>query len=163
MDYRIEKDTLGEVKIPINALWGAQTQRSFQNFQIGNDRMPLEIIYAIIAIKRAAAMANYECGVLSETKKDLIVHTCDQLLQAKYNDSFPLFVWQTGSGTPKNMNVNEVISHLTSEIFPDVEKLSPNDDVNKSQSTNDVFPTAMRISSAMEVVTSLIPSLEKLI
>ena len=163
MDYRIEKDTLGEVKIPINALWGAQTQRSYQNFQIGNDRMPLEIVFAISAVKRAAAMANYDCGTLSEEKKDLIVFTCDQLLQAKYNNSFPLCVWQTGSGTQTNMNVNEVISNLASQIFPDVSKLSPNDDVNKSQSTNDVFPTAMRIASAMEVVSSLIPVLEKLI
>ncbi|MDX9891950.1 MAG: class II fumarate hydratase [Bacteroidales bacterium] len=163
MEYRIEKDTLGEVNIPKHALWGAQTQRSIQNFQIGNELMPLEIIYAIIAVKRAAALANFDCGALQQEKKDLIVHTCEQLLQAKYNDSFPLCVWQTGSGTQTNMNVNEVISHLAASIFPDMPALSPNDDVNKSQSTNDVFPTAMRISASFEIVSSLIPALEKLI
>lgn len=163
MEYRIEKDTLGEVNIPKHALWGAQTQRSIQNFQIGHELMPLEIIYAIIAVKRAAALANFDCGALQQEKKDLIVHTCEQLLQAKYNDSFPLCVWQTGSGTQTNMNVNEVISHLAASIFPDMPALSPNDDVNKSQSTNDVFPTAMRISASFEIVSSLIPALEKLI
>lgn len=163
MEYRIEKDTLGEVNIPKHALWGAQTQRSIRNFQIGNELMPLEIIYAIIAVKRAAALANFDCGALQQEKKDLIVHTCEQLLQAKYNDSFPLCVWQTGSGTQTNMNVNEVISHLAASIFPDMPALSPNDDVNKSQSTNDVFPTAMRISASFEIVSSLIPALEKLI
>ncbi|HPE40185.1 MAG TPA: class II fumarate hydratase [Bacteroidales bacterium] len=163
MEYRIEKDTLGEVKIPQEALWGPQTQRSIHNFQIGNERMPIEVIYAIVAVKRAAALANYDCGVLQKDKKDLIVHTCEQLLQAKYNDSFPLCVWQTGSGTQSNMNVNEVISHLASSIFPDMPSLSPNDDVNKSQSTNDVFPTAMRLSASFEIVFSLIPTLEKLI
>lgn len=163
MDYRVEKDTIGEVKIPVAALWGAQTQRSIQNFQIGNELMPLEVIYAIAAVKRAAALANYDCGVLSEEKKNLIVHGCEQILQAKYNHSFPLSVWQTGSGTQTNMNLNEVISNISAHTFPDASKLSPNDDVNKSQSTNDVFPTAMRISSAMEIVFSLIPALESLI
>jgi fumarate hydratase, class II len=163
MDYRIEKDTLGEVRIPENALWGAQTQRSIQNFQIGNEIMPYEIIESLIEIKRAAAKANFECGSLSDDKAKIIEATCLELIQNNYKDAFPLCVWQTGSGTQSNMNVNEVIVNLANILFPDSPQLSPNDDVNKSQSTNDVFPTAMRIATLKEISDKLFPALLNLI
>lgn len=162
MDYRIEKDTLGEVKIDVNALWGAQTQRSLENFQIGQDLMPVELIYSIVLVKKAAALANYECGVLPYEKKELIIQCCDLILQGEYIDSFPLSVWQTGSGTQTNMNVNEVIANLSHKINPDAVQLSPNDDVNKSQSTNDVFPSAMRIAAVVKILSHLLPSIQKL-
>lgn len=162
MDYRIEKDTLGEVKIELHALWGAQTQRSLENFQIGQDLMPVELIYSIVLVKKAAALANYECGVLPYEKKELITQCCDLILQGEYIDSFPLSVWQTGSGTQTNMNVNEVIANLSRKINPDAVHLSPNDDVNKSQSTNDVFPSAMRIAAVVKILSHLLPSIQKL-
>lgn len=162
MEYRIEKDTIGEVKIKADALWGAQTQRSLENFHIGQDLMPLEIIYSIVLLKKAVAVANYECGVLPIEKKDLIVQCCDTILKGGYDDAFPLSVWQTGSGTQTNMNVNEVIARLSQQLNPDATLLSPNDDVNKSQSTNDVFPSAIRIAAVVKIISTLIPAIQKL-
>jgi len=167
MEYRIERDTMGEVKVPSDKYWGAQTQRSKDNFKIGNQLMPKEIIYAFGILKKAAAMANYELGVLSEEKKKLICQVCDEILEGKLNDQFPLVVWQTGSGTQTNMNVNEVIANrghvLKGGKLDDVKKfLHPNDDVNKSQSSNDTFPTAMHIAAYKMVVENTIPKAEAL-
>ncbi|QMT84599.1 class II fumarate hydratase [Companilactobacillus pabuli] len=162
-DYRIEEDTLGAVKIPKDALWGAQTQRSRNNFSTGN-KMPLEIIKALLQIKRAAAIANKEVGAIDANKADLIVESIDQLLKlddASLRKDFPLVVYQTGSGTQTNMNVNEVVSHVAQNINPQLEIL-PNDDVNHGQSSNDIFPTAMNITAAM-AVEKLIDSLKHLI
>jgi len=159
--YRIEKDTLGEVQVPANAPWGAQTQRSLNNFKIGNEKMPVEIINAIAVVKKAAAFANYDCGVLSKEKRDAIAQSCDVILAGKLPDAFPLTVWQTGSGTQTNMNLNEVIAFYASTLKSPV-ILSPNDDVNKSQSTNDVFPTAMRIAAIQAIEDILIPAMRKI-
>jgi len=159
--YRIEHDTLGEVQVPADAPWGAQTQRSINNFKIGNEKMPMELIHAIAVVKKAAAFANYDCGVLSQEKRDAIAQSCDAILCNNLPDAFPLLVWQTGSGTQTNMNLNEVIAHYAKTLEPPV-ALSPNDDVNKSQSTNDVFPTAMRIAAKQTVCRNLLPALEKL-
>jgi len=158
---RIEQDTLGKIQVPADALWGAQTQRSLNNFKIGNEKMPKEIIKAIALVKKAAAFANYDCGVLSKEKWDAIAQGCDAILSGKLHDAFPLVVWQTGSGTQTNMNLNEVIANYAKTLTPPV-ILSPNDDVNKSQSTNDVFPTAMRIAALQETSNCLLPALEKL-
>lgn len=167
--YRIEKDTMGEVKVPENAYWGAQTQRSLENFDIcrETDRMPKDIIYAFAYLKKAAALINYEAGVLSKEKAILISSVCDEILQKKLDDFFPLVVWQTGSGTQSNMNVNEVIANrahvLQGGELTDTEKiLKPNDDVNKSQSSNDTFPTAMHIAAYKLLEEVTIPGLEKL-
>ncbi|MCL2246269.1 MAG: class II fumarate hydratase [Lentimicrobiaceae bacterium] len=160
--YRIEHDTLGEVQVPVDAPWGAQTQRSINNFKIGNEKMPVEIIRALAVVKKAAAFANYDCGVLPKEKRDAIALSCDAILNNQLPDAFPLLVWQTGSGTQTNMNLNEVIANYAKTFEPPV-TLSPNDDVNKSQSTNDVFPTAMRIAASLEVCNCLLPALEKLI
>ncbi|MDV7687560.1 class II fumarate hydratase [Oenococcus oeni] len=157
--YRIEKDTLGEVKIPASALWGPQTERSRQNFKIGQ-RMPFEIIESLLQIKKAAAVVNEKNGEISKEKSNLIVEVIDQLLVGKYQDAFPLVVYQTGSGTQTNMNVNEVIVHLAAEINPKV-LLQANDDVNHSQSSNDTFPTAMAIA-AYDAVKKLLSVLEHL-
>jgi fumarate hydratase, class II len=151
MDYRIEHDTMGDVKVPADRYWGAQTQRSKQNFTIGGQLMPKEVIYAFAILKKAAAIANFECGVLPKEKMELIGNVCDEILDGKLDDEFPLVVWQTGSGTQSNMNVNEVIANrahvLTGGKLTDAKKvLHPNDDVNKSQSSNDTFPTAMHIA-----------------
>jgi len=162
-DYRIEEDTLGAVKIPKDALWGAQTQRSRNNFSTGS-KMPLEIIKALLQIKKAAAIANKEVGAIAEDKADLIVKSIDQLLKlddVSLRKDFPLVVYQTGSGTQTNMNVNEVVSHVAQNINPQLEIL-PNDDVNHGQSSNDIFPTAMNITAAM-AVEKLIDSLKHLI
>lgn len=162
-DYRIEEDTLGAVKIPKDALWGAQTQRSRNNFSTGN-KMPLEIIKVLLQIKRAAAIANKEVGAIDANKADLIVESIDQLLKlddVSLRKDFPLVVYQTGSGTQTNMNVNEVVSHVAQNINPQLEIL-PNDDVNHGQSSNDIFPTAMNITAAM-AVEKLIDSLKHLI
>ena len=155
MEYRIEKDTMGEVKVPIDAYYGAQTQRSVENFPIAQDinKMPKEIIRAFAYLKKAAALTNLEAGVLSREKSDLIGKVCDEILEGKLNAEFPLVVWQTGSGTQSNMNVNEVVAYrghvLNGGKLTDKEKiLAPNDDVNKSQSSNDTFPTAMQIGRA---------------
>ena len=168
MEYRIEKDTMGEVKVPADKYWGAQTERSRNNFKIGPEAsMPREIIYAFAYLKKAAAMANTELGVLSADKKDLIAKTCDEILAGKLDGEFPLVIWQTGSGTQSNMNVNEVIAYrahvLSGGKLSDEKKvLHPNDDVNKSQSSNDTFPTAMHIAAYKQVVEITIPGMKKL-
>lgn len=168
MEYRIVKDTMGEIKVPANAYWGAQTERSRTNFSIGTEAsMPLEIIYAFAYVKKAAALANNELGVLDSEKKDLIIDVCDEILGGKLDNEFPLVIWQTGSGTHTNMNVNEVISNRIHVIQGN--KLGegklfvhPNDDVNKSQSSNDTFPTAMHISAYKMMVENTIPKIEAL-
>lgn len=169
MDYRIEKDTMGEVQVPVNALFGAQTQRSIENFKIAQDinRMPKEIIRAFAYLKKAAALTNFDAGVLPKEKLDLISRVCDEILEGKLDEAFPLVVWQTGSGTQSNMNVNEVIAYrahvLNGGQLSDKDKvLHPNDDVNKSQSSNDTFPTAMHIAAYKMLVETTIPGLEKL-
>jgi fumarate hydratase class II len=169
MDYRIEKDTMGEVKVPANAIYGAQTQRSIENFKIAQDinRMPKEIIRAFAYLKKAAAITNFEAGVLPEEKADLIGQVCDEILQGKLDEYFPLVVWQTGSGTQSNMNVNEVIAYrahlLKGGQLTDKDKfIHPNDDVNKSQSSNDTFPTAMHIAAYKILVELTIPGIELL-
>ncbi|MEO6001136.1 MAG: class II fumarate hydratase [Chitinophagaceae bacterium] len=169
MDYRIEKDTMGEVKVPIDALYGAQTQRSLENFKIAQDinRMPKEIIRAFAYLKKAAALTNMEAGVLSKEKSDLIGQVCDEILEGKLDAYFPLVVWQTGSGTQSNMNVNEVVAYRGHVIkggqLTDKEKfLHPNDDVNKSQSSNDTFPTAMHIAAYKILAEVTIPGIEQL-
>jgi fumarate hydratase class II len=169
MDYRIEKDTMGEVKVPVDAYYGAQTQRSIDNFKIAQDinRMPREIIRAFAILKKAAAITNMDAGVLSKEKSDLIGSVCDEILEGKLDNYFPLVVWQTGSGTQSNMNVNEVIAYRghvkQGGSLADKEKfLHPNDDVNKSQSSNDTFPTAMHIAAYQMLVETTIPGIEKL-
>ncbi len=168
MEYRIEKDTMGEVKVPADKYWGAQTERSRNNFKIGPEAsMPKEIIYAFGYLKKAAAMANNELGVLSKDKCDLIAKTCDEIIAAKLDDQFPLVIWQTGSGTQSNMNANEVIAYRAHVInggkLSDEKKvLHPNDDVNKSQSSNDTYPTAMHIAAYKQVASITIPGMEKL-
>lgn len=169
MEYRIEKDTMGEVKVPIDAYYGAQTQRSIDNFKIARetDRMPKEVIYAFAYLKKAAALANREAGLLTEEKCDLIGQVCDEILAGKLDNSFPLVVWQTGSGTQTNMNVNEVIANrahvLKGGKLTDTEKtLRPNDDVNQSQSSNDTFPSAMHIAAYKMIKEVTLPGLEKL-
>ena len=169
MNYRTEKDTMGEVRVPADAYYGAQTQRSIDNFKIAQDinRMPKEIIRAFAYLKKAAALTNLDAGVLSKEKCDLIGKVCDEILEGKLDDSFPLVVWQTGSGTQSNMNVNEVIAYrghvLNGGKLTDKEKiLHPNDDVNKSQSSNDTFPTAMHIAAYKILVDATIPGIERL-
>jgi fumarate hydratase, class II len=169
MEYRIEKDTMGEVKVPVDALYGAQTQRSIENFQIAQDinKMPKEIIRAFAYLKKAAALTNMDAGVLPQEKCDLIGQVCDEILEGKLDAYFPLVVWQTGSGTQSNMNVNEVVAYrghvLQGGQLGDKEKfLHPNDDVNKSQSSNDTFPTAMHIAAYKILVEITIPGIEKL-
>ena len=169
MDYRIEKDTMGEVKVPSHVYWGAQTQRSIENFQIAQDinKMPKEIIKAFAYLKKAAAITNRDAGVLPKEKADLIGQVCDEILEGKLDDQFPLVVWQTGSGTQSNMNVNEVVAYRGHVIkggqLTDKEKfLHPNDDVNKSQSSNDTFPTAMHIAAYKILSEVTIPGIQKL-
>jgi fumarate hydratase class II len=169
MDYRIEKDTMGEVKVPADALYGAQTQRSIDNFKIAQDinKMPKEIIRAFAYLKKAAAITNLEAGILSKEKSDLIGKVSDEIIEGTLDEYFPLVVWQTGSGTQSNMNVNEVIAYRAHVInggkLTDKDKvLHPNDDVNKSQSSNDTFPTAMHIAAYKIITASVIPGIEKL-
>lgn len=168
-EYRIEKDTMGEVKVPADAYYGAQTQRSIENFKIARDinRMPIEIIHAFAYLKKAAAITNFEAGILPKEKMELIAKACDEILEGRLNDYFPLVVWQTGSGTQSNMNVNEVIAYRGHVInggqLSDKEKaLHPNDDVNKSQSSNDTFPTAMHIAAYKMLAEVTIPGIERL-
>ena len=168
-NFRIEKDTMGEVKVPIDAYYGAQTQRSIENFKIAQDinKMPKEIIRAFAILKKGAAITNYEAGVLPKEKCDLIGKVCDEILDGKLDEYFPLVIWQTGSGTQSNMNVNEVIAYrghvLQGGKLSDKEKfLHPNDDVNKSQSSNDTFPTAMHIAAYKILTDVTIPGIEKL-
>ncbi|MGZ4117276.1 MAG: class II fumarate hydratase [Bacteroidia bacterium] len=168
MEYRIEKDTMGEVKVPADKYWGAQTERSRNNFKIGPEAsMPKEIIYAFGYLKKAAAMANHELGVLAADKKDLISKACDEVIAGKLDNEFPLVIWQTGSGTQSNMNVNEVISNRAhvlqgNKLGEGKTFIHPNDDVNKSQSSNDTYPTAMHIAAYKQVVDITIPGMEKL-
>lgn len=170
MVYRIEKDTMGEVKVPSDVYWGAQTQRSIENFKIAQDtdKMPRPVIQAFAYLKKAAALTNYELGVLPLEKYEAIAEVCDEILEGKLDDQFPLVIWQTGSGTQSNMNVNEVIAYrahvLRGGSLNDKEKfLHPNDDVNKSQSSNDTFPTAMHIAAYKTLIETTIPGMEKLL
>ena len=167
MDYRIERDSIGEVQVPADKYWAAQTQRSLENFKIGNQKMPIEIIKAFGVLKKCAAMTNAELGVLSQEKADLISDVCDEIIDGKLDDQFPLVIWQTGSGTQSNMNVNEVIANrghvLQGGKLSDEKKvLHPNDDVNKSQSSNDTFPTAMSIAVYKQMIDFAIPGLQVL-
>ena len=166
MDYRIEKDTIGEVKVLKHVLWGPQTQRSINNFKIGKpSSMPIEIIHAFAILKKAAAFANFDLGVLTKSKKELISKVCDEIVNGDHDDQFPLVIWQTGSGTQTNMNINEVISNRAHQIEGKIigegnKILAPNDDVNMSQSSNDTFPTAMHIATYKKLITHTIPNLE---
>ncbi|MBT4232225.1 class II fumarate hydratase [Flavobacteriaceae bacterium] len=167
MDYRIEKDTIGEVKVLKHVLWGPQTQRSINNFKIGKpSSMPIEIIHAFAILKKAAAFANFDLGVLTKSKKELISKVCDEIVNGDHDDQFPLVIWQTGSGTQTNMNINEVISNRAHQIEGKIigegnKILAPNDDVNMSQSSNDTFPTAMHIATYKKLITHTIPNLER--
>ncbi|QTD37788.1 class II fumarate hydratase [Polaribacter batillariae] len=166
--FRIEKDTMGQVEVPADKYWGAQTERSRNNFKIGAAAsMPLEIVYGFAYLKKAAAYTNTELGVLSEEKRDLIAQVCDEILEGKHDNQFPLVIWQTGSGTQSNMNVNEVIANRAHEIAGNVigegeKTIQPNDDVNKSQSSNDTFPTGMHIAIYKKIVETTIPGIIKL-
>ncbi len=168
MKYRIEKDTMGEVKVPADKYWGAQTERSRNNFKIGpSGSMPLEIVYGFAYLKKAAAHANCDLGVLSIEKRDLIAAVCDEILAGKHDSQFPLVIWQTGSGTQSNMNCNEVIANRAQELAGKVigegeKSIQPNDDVNKSQSSNDTFPTGMHIACYKMLVETTIPGIEQL-
>ncbi|MFH1321628.1 MAG: class II fumarate hydratase [Bacteroidota bacterium] len=167
MEYRIEKDTMGEVKVPTDKYWGAQTERSRNNFKIGGQIMPLEIIRGFAYLKKAAAQTNCELGVLPKEKADVISQVCNEILEGKLDDHFPLVVWQTGSGTQSNMNVNEVVSNrvhvLQGYKMGEGQKfIHPNDDVNKSQSSNDTFPTAMHIAAYKMIMETTIPGVEQL-
>lgn len=168
MQYRTEKDTMGEVKVPADKYWGAQTERSRNNFKIGAAAsMPLEVVYGFAYLKKAAAYTNCELGVLSVEKRDLIAQVCDEILEGKHDDQFPLVIWQTGSGTQSNMNVNEVVANRAHEIagkkIGEGEKtIQPNDDVNKSQSSNDTFPTGMHVAAYKKVVEVTIPGVTQL-
>jgi fumarate hydratase, class II len=168
MKYRIEKDTMGDVQVPADKYWGAQTERSRNNFKIGpSASMPLEVVYGFAYLKKAAAHANCELGVLEEKKRDLISAACDEILAGKHDDQFPLVIWQTGSGTQSNMNTNEVIANRAQELAGGVigegeKAIQPNDDVNKSQSSNDTFPTGMHIACYKMIVETTVPGIEKL-
>ncbi|MCK0179389.1 class II fumarate hydratase [Flavobacteriaceae bacterium S0862] len=168
MSYRIEKDTMGDVKVPAEKLWGAQTERSRNNFKIGAPAsMPLEIVYGFAYLKKAAAYTNCELGVLPNDKRDLIAQVCDEILSGKHDAQFPLVIWQTGSGTQSNMNVNEVIANRAHQIAGKVigegdKTILPNDDVNKSQSSNDTFPTGMHIATYKKIVENTIPGVKQL-
>ncbi|MFQ5729276.1 MAG: class II fumarate hydratase [Waddliaceae bacterium] len=165
MEYRIEKDSLGEIKVPANKYWGVQTERSLENFKIGGEKMPLEVVYAFAIIKKAAAVVNCELGLLPEEKKKVICEVCDEILEGKLDDHFPLVVWQTGSGTQTNMNVNEVISNRAIEKLGgelgSKTPIHPSDDVNRSQSSNDTFPAAMHISALLLIHKKLFPNVKK--
>ena len=168
MKYRIEKDTMGEVKVPSDKLWGAQTERSRNNFKIGpSASMPLEVVYGFAYLKKAAAYANHELGVLELKKRDLIAAVCDEILEGKHDAQFPLVIWQTGSGTQSNMNVNEVVANRAHQLIGKTigegdKTIQPNDDVNKSQSSNDTFPTGMHIASYKKLIDVTIPGVEQL-
>jgi len=163
--YRIERDTMGEIRVPVDKLWGAQTQRSYENFKIGTERMPLRLIQAFALLKKAAAQVNRELGGLTPEKTDAIAKAADEIIEGRWNEEFPLVVWQTGSGTQSNMNVNEVIAHRGTELLSGagsgagVVRIHPNDDVNRSQSSNDTFPTAMHVAGVIAVEEELLPAL----
>ena len=166
MQFRIEKDTMGEMQVPSDKYWGAQTQRSLLNFEIGTEKMPLEIVYGFATLKKACALVNHELGRLGEEKSRAIAKACDRVLSGELDDHFPLVVWQTGSGTQSNMNINEVVANKATEIlggdFTQNKLVHPNDDVNKGQSSNDTYPTAMRIAEVVSVTDRLIPALMQL-
>lgn len=162
MEYRIEKDSMGEMQVPADRYWGAQTQRSFENFKIGNEKMPLEIIRAFGILKKAAAMANNALGKLSDEKCRFITTVCDEVISGALDSHFPLVVWQTGSGTQSNMNTNEVIANRGNELAGK-KLLHPNDDINMSQSSNDTYPTAMHIAAVMSIEDELLPVLDEFI
>lgn len=169
MSIRIEKDTMGPVEVPADKYWGAQTQRSINNFKIGGEknRMPIEIIRAFAILKKAAAFTNAELGVLAKDKAEIIAKVCDEILAGQHDDQFPLVIWQTGSGTQSNMNANEVIAYrahvlLGGALEDEKKKIHPNDDVNKSQSSNDTYPTAMHVAAYQMVVETTIPGVQKL-
>ena len=162
MEYRIEKDTMGQMKVPADKYWAAQTQRSLENFRIGGEVMPREITRAFGILKKAAALANHALGKLPENKLRFIVQATDEVIAGKLNDHFPLVVWQTGSGTQSNMNANEVIAGRGNELAGE-KLLHPNDDINKSQSSNDTFPTAMHIAAVCEIEDKLFPAIDKLV
>ena len=159
MNTRIEHDTMGEIAVPAEHYWGAQTQRSFENFKIGGERMPTEIIAAFACLKAACAQANADCGKLTAEQADAITAVCEEIRAGKWNEEFPLVVWQTGSGTQTNMNVNEVIAHLTAARGV---SMHPNDHVNASQSSNDTFPSALHIAAALAIIENVLPAAEKL-
>ncbi len=166
MDYRIEKDTMGEMKVPADKYWAAQTQRSIQNFKIGNETMPLEVVYGFANLKKACALVNNDLERMSDEVSGAIAQACDLILAGELDDNFPLVVWQTGSGTQSNMNINEVVANKATEIlggdFTKENLVHPNDDVNKGQSSNDTFPTGMRIAEVIAVTDNLIPALKQL-
>lgn len=168
MNYRIEKDTMGNIKVQSDKLWGAQTERSLNNFKIGHpNSMPIELIYGFAYLKKAAAYANHELGVLELKKRNLIARVCDEILEGKLDQHFPLVIWQTGSGTQSNMNINEVIANRAHQLEGKIigkghKTIQPNDDVNKSQSSNDTFPTAMHIAGYKKLIDVSIPGIEKL-
>lgn len=167
MQVRVEKDTMGPIEVPADKYWGAQTQRSKENFTIGGQRMPQEVVEAFAILKKSAAQANAELGVLAPEKAEIISKVCDEILEGKLNDEFPLVVWQTGSGTQSNMNVNEVVANrahvlLGGQLSDEKKQIHPNDDVNKSQSSNDTFPTAMHIAAYKKVVEHTLPMVKKL-
>lgn len=165
MEFRIEKDTMGEIQVPADKLWKAQTQRSLQNFKIGTEKMPIEIVYAFAILKRSAALANQKLGKLSDAKAAAIVQAADEVVAGKLDDQFPLVVWQTGSGTQSNMNVNEVLSFRANQILAaqhSEETVHPNDDVNMSQSSNDTFPTALHVAAVLAVEELVLPQLNVL-
>ena len=162
MEYRIEQDSMGQMQVPADRLWGAQTQRSYENFKIGTEKMPLEIIRAFAVLKKAAAQANHSLGRLDDRRLALICQACDEILAGRLDGHFPLVVWQTGSGTQSNMNVNEVVANRGNQLAGE-KLLHPNDHVNMSQSSNDTFPTAMHIAAAVELEDKLFPALDGLI
>ena len=165
-NFRFEKDSMGKIKVPSEALWGAQTQRSIINFSIGEELIPIELIYSITVIKKASAIANFKLGLIDKVKKDLIFEACEEILAGKHDSQFPLKIWQTGSGTQTNMNINEVISNIaalkTNSGLGSHHPIHPNDDVNKSQSTNDTFPSAIQISVVAEIIKKLVPSIREI-
>src|SRR5690606_21690460 len=165
MEFRVERDTLGEMKVPADKFWAAQTQRSKENFPIGTEKMPREIIYAFAILKKSAAKANSDLGLLDPKKAEAIGYAADQILEGKLDEHFPLVVWQTGSGTQSNMNVNEVIAHVGNKWLEkqgeDI-RLHPNDDVNKSQSSNDTYPTAMHTAFVLKLEDQVLPAIGQL-
>ena len=160
--YRVEHDSMGQIQVPADVYWGAQTQRSYENFKIGTEKMPAEIIRAFAILKKAAAMANFKIGKLDQKRCDSIGQVCDEILAGKLDEQFPLVVWQTGSGTQSNMNLNEVIANRGNEMAGE-KLLHPNDHVNMSQSSNDTFPTAMHIAAYLEIKQKLLPAVQRMI
>lgn len=165
MEYRIERDTMGEVKVPADKFWGAQTQRSKENFKIGSEKMPMRVVKAFAILKRSTALANKRLGNLDAEKAEAIAAVCDDVLKGKYDDNFPLVVWQTGSGTQSNINMNEVVANRATALLKEKnsdQTIHPNDDVNRSQSSNDTFPTAMHVAAVLAVYEQLVPALDQL-